>query len=443
MYPEPSSVEKLTQVSLKGSQTRLKSIRKEQRAIGINTPGFTDYYMFGGGGATTSSGARVSENTAMKVNAVWSCVTFIADYVASLPKVTYKYLKPSGKEKAENFYLYDILHEHPNPWQNDYEFVETMTGHVLLWGNAYAEIQRDGAGRVTALWPLRPDRMRIVILPDQLVYFYTVPNGSEQILREVFHLRGMGSDGIIGYSPIQYQRESIGLAFAEEEYRSRFFSNNASPGGVLQHPGRLGKEAADNLRRQWEQAHGGLSNSQRVAVLEEGIQWKQIGMPGKDMEFIEGRKYQKAEIAAMYHVRPYKIGLLEPGTVSYASIEQQAIDTHMETMRPWTIRWEKKFMSLLTPAEQKNYFVKFNTDSVLRGDSKTRAENLRIWRENGIINANEWRDIEDMNVIDGVGGDDYWRPSNYTVVGAEPVQQDLFPAPAPNGAAKPLNGAAH
>jgi HK97 family phage portal protein len=437
MYPEPSTAQRVLSEATKGASKRLKVIK---RNLGVNTPGLADYFLFGGG-RKVASGASVTEGTALRVSTVLACIAYITNSVASLPKITYRRTTGSNKERATNHPLYNVIGSRPNPLQNDFEFCETLQGHALLWGNAYAEIEQDGAGRVKNLWPLRPDRMKIDVTPVGLVYTYITPSGEEVVLRNVMHLRGLGNDGLIGYSPIQLARESIGLAMAEEEYRSRFFGNNASPGGILSHPHTLGKQAMDNLREQWETAHAGLSQAHRVAILEEGMTWQQIGLPAKDLEFIEGRKYQALEICRIFNVRPYKIGIMEPGTVSYASVEQQSIDSYIDTVRPWLCRWERKFNDLFREEDRRDYFVEFLLDAVLRGDSKTRAEVLRIWRDEGIINANEWRALENMNEIPDEGGADYWRPSNFVVVGQE---QLALPNTQPNGVAKPLaNGAAH
>lgn len=412
----------------------------DQRDLGVNTPGWADYFLFGGSNAV-KSGAHVTEEGALRLIAVYSCVSYIADYVASLPKIVYERLE-KGKNRAQNHYLYPLIHDQPNPFQNDYEFVELLTGHVLLWGNAYAEIERNGGGQVTALWPLRPDRMRLQVFKGKVYYYYTVPDGGELQLTDVFHIKGLSPDGISGYSPIRLAREAIGLGFAEEEYRARFFSNNGSPGGVLEFPGQLDDPGYARFKRRWEEAHSGLSNAHRVAILEQGMKWQALGIPAKDMEFIEGRKYQKAEIASLYRIKPYKIGILEPGTVSFASIEQQAIDTHIDTMRPWVIRWEKKITSLLTESEKKRFFVEFLIDAVLRGDTLSRFQAYQVARQNGWMNANEIRALENMNPIPGRKGDEYWRPSNMTDA-SPPEPLDLTPVPMlpANGNGK-MNGAA-
>ena len=197
-----------------------------------------------------------------------------------------------------------------------FEFKQTLTGHLLLWGNAYAEIERDGAGKVEALWPLRPDHMRVQLFHGKIFYYYTTPDGAERQITDVFHLRGLSSDGLMGLSPIQLARETLGLAKALEEYRSRFFANDARPGGILMNPGELGDLAYARLRKAWEESHGGLNNRNRIAILEKGTTWQDVGVPPDDAQFIQGQEYQKSDIAAIFRVPSYKIGLLKPGTVS-------------------------------------------------------------------------------------------------------------------------------
>lgn len=440
MYPEPSTAQKALEQANSGSAKALKLVRKgAKRAL------TWDEVFAGMEGAHTSTGVRVNEEKSLQMVAVYACVSYIADYVASLPRIVYERLS-KGKKRAQTHWLYNLVHDQPNPYMNDYEFVETLTGHVLLWGNAFAEIVRDNSGRVIELWPLRPDRMRIQLFNSKLFYYYATPDGTEQQLtqEQVFHLRGLGSDGIVGYSPIQLHREAIGLAFAEQEWRSRFFSNGANFSGVLQHPGQMSKEAVERLRKQWEQKHSGLSNAHRLAVLEEGATWQQIGPPAKDMEFIEGRKYQKNEIATIYRVKPYKIGILEPGTVSFASIEQQALDTHIDTMRPWVLRWEKRLSHLLSGPERLKFFVEFLFDALLRADSESRARTLQIWRMNGLINADDWLELENRNPLPNNQGKDYWRPTNMAVVGEEEEEPMLTGVSNGNGAPAPdrLNGSA-
>jgi len=422
MYPEPSTAQALTQQAVVGATKRLKTVRKEARDLGVNTPGLTESFMFGERG-----GVHINEHKAMCIAAVYACVSYIADYVASLPKITYE-RTDKGRNRASKHWLYPIVHDDPNPYMNDYEFSETLTGHVLLWGNAYAEIVRNGAGEVVELWPLRPDRVRPFLREEKVFYEVMLPNGGQIVLpfSSIFHLHGLGFDGLVGYSPIKFHCDTMALAISEQQYREAFFKNDARPGGVLTHPATLSEGAQKTLRKQWEETHGGLGNRNRVAILEEGLTWQSVGIPAKDMEFIEGRKYQKSEIASIFRVKPYKLGIMEPGTVSYASIEQQAIDTHFDTMMPWVGRWERKFTRLLNKSERLKYYVEFLFDGVLRADSESRGKTLQVKRQNGVLSANEWRALDNMDKIPH--GDEFWMPSNMMVVGKEP-EEDLLGVP--------------
>jgi HK97 family phage portal protein len=394
---------------------------------------------------------RVTEGNALLISTVYQCVRVIAETVASLPCFLYK-RTASGKDRAEDHAVYRVLHQEPNPFMSPFEFKETLQGHLLLWGNAYAEIEYNGAGRVVNLWPLRPDRMRLEIFNGKLFYYYTTPEGGEQQLTDVFHLRGLSADGLIGYSPIALARESLGLAKASEEYRARFFSNDGRPGGVLMHPGILGDAGYQQLRKRWDEGHQGLSNRHRVAILEEGMKWQDVGVPPDDAQFIEGQEFQKSDIAAIYGVPGYKIGLLKPGTVSFASVEQQNIDFVTDCIRPWLIRWEQRAtLSLLTPTERKVLFAEFNLDALLRGDSAARAAFYQALFNMGVLTINEIREKENLNSI-GTDGDRHYLQLNLAPIdmlddllkaklqppGNSPAAQ--LDAPKLNGA---LNGAAH
>jgi HK97 family phage portal protein len=417
------------------------------RALGINTPGWTEYFAFGGG-HRTASGVRVDEHNALMISTVYQCVRYISDAVGQLPLSVFKHL-PNGKERALDHPLYRILHTAPNPLIPASIFKKTLMAHLLLWGNAYAEIERNKAGAVTALWPLRPDQMRLQIFNDRIYYYYTTPEGREDQLTDVLHLRGLSCDGIKGYSPIELQREKLGLAKGSEEYRARFFANDARPGGAIEHPNRLGDVAYERLKTQWQETHGGLSNAHRVAILEEGMKWSDIGIPPDDAQFIQGEEFTKADIAAIYGVPPYKIGLLKPGTVSFASVEQQAIDSVSDCIQPWVVCWEDCLnLALLTPAEQQIYFAKFNMNALLRGDSESRARFYTQMFNIGVFTQNMILELEDQNTI-GELGDRRYVPLNYVPIDlvdkqfeqkqlAAPTSGDDADAPKialPNGAA--------
>ena len=394
-----------------------------------------------GYGWDTATGVNVTPANALETGAVYACVRVLSESLSSLPLLLYRRQADGGKRRAANHYLYPLLHNAPNSEMTSMEFREVLMGHLLTWGNAYAEIEIDRAGRVQALWPLRPDCMRVVRTAEgELVYIYRLPKPDpitgewEKRLSawQVFHLRGLGSNGIIGYSPVQLQRLGIGLARATEEFGGRFFGNDARPGGVLEHPGKLSDEAHKRLRESWVARHQGLERSHRLAILEEGMKFEQIGLPPEDAQFLETRKFQRSEIAGWFRVPPHKIGDLERAT--FSNIEHQSIEFVTDSLRPWLVRWEQRiFVQLLTAREQGEYFAEFLVDALLRGDIQSRYTAYATARQNGWMSANDVRTLENMNPIPG--GDVYLIPLNMVPAGtAGPaggagVRAGLKPAP--------------
>ena len=355
---------------------------------------------------STSSGKVVNEKTAIQTTAVYACVRVLAEAIASLPLHTYRHTE-DGKEKAMDHPLYHLLHNEPNPEMTSFVFRETLMGHLLLWGNAYAQIIRDGRGNVTALYPSLPDKMTVDRTSTGELYYRYKKEGLDYPLRqeEVLHIPGLGFDGLMGYSPIAMAKNAIGMAIATEEYGARFFANGANPGGVLEHPGVV-KDPA-RIRESWNAVYQGSANAHRVAVLEEGMKFQSIGIPPEQAQFLETRKFQLNEIARIFRVPPHMIGDLERS--SFSNIEQQSLEFVMYTLDPWVVRWEQAIAkALLTESEKKEVFVKFNVNGLLRGDYQSRMAGYAVGRQNGWLSANDIRELEDMNRLpDGSGGDRY------------------------------------
>ncbi len=355
---------------------------------------------------STSSGKVVNERTAIQTTAVYACVRVLAEAIAALPLHTYKYTD-NGKEKALDHNLYHILHNEPNPEMTSFVFRETLMGHLLLYGNAYAQIIRDGRGKVIALYPLLPDKM-IVDRTEKgnLIYQYNKDGLIYQLKsEEVLHIPGLGFDGLVGYSPIAMAKNAIGMAIATEEYGAKFFSNGANPGGVLEHPGVV-KDPA-RIRESWNSVYQGSGNAHKVAVLEEGMKFQSIGIPPEQAQFLETRKFQLNEIARIFRVPPHMIGDLEKS--SFSNIEQQSLEFVMYTLDPWVVRWEQAInRALLSTLEKKEYFVKFNVNGLLRGDYQSRMSGYAVGRQNGWLSADDIRELEDMNKLPiGSGGEKY------------------------------------
>jgi HK97 family phage portal protein len=382
------------------------------------TTGSNYSFFFGG----TTSGKPVNEHTAMQMTAVYSCVRILAEAVAGLPLHLYKYTASGGKEKALSHPLYFLLHDEPNPEMSSFVFRETLMTHLLLWGNAYAQIIRNGKGEVIALYPLMPNRMSVDRDSSGALYYtYTrysdeapTMNGMMVTLRpsDVLHIPGLGFDGLVGYSPIAMAKNAIGMAIACEEYGAKFFANGAAPGGVLEHPGTI--KDPQKVRDSWNAAYQGSSNSHRVAVLEEGMKYQPIGISPEQAQFLETRKFQINEIARIFRVPPHMVGDLEKS--SFSNIEQQSLEFVKYTLDPWVIRWEQAISrALLRPDEKKLYFAKFNVDGLLRGDYVSRMNGYATARQNGWMSANDIRELENLDRIPPeLGGDLYLINGNMT-----------------------------
>jgi len=364
---------------------------------------FLTRFLFGG----TTSGKQVNEQTAMQTTAVYACVRILAEAIASLPLHIYMYTSDGGKERVVDHPLYYLLHDEPNVEMTSFIFRETLMSHLLLWGNAFAQIIRDGGGRVLALYPLLPNKMEVSRSANgELIYAYRRdkeesrenPDGGTVILRrdEVLHIPGLGFDGLVGYSPIAMAKNAVGMALAVEEFGATFFKNGANPGGVLQHPGVI--KDIQRVKDSWNAAYGGSGNAHRVAVLEEGMQFHAIGIPPEQAQFLQTRKFQISEISRIFRVPPHMVGDLEKS--SFSNIEQQSLEFVKYTLDPWVVRWEQAIQqSLILPSEKGSLFVKFNVDGLLRGSYKERMDGYSTGIQNGFFSVNDVRDLEDMNLL--------------------------------------------
>jgi HK97 family phage portal protein len=377
-------------------------------------------YRFFMGGST--SGKNVTERSAMQMTAVYSCVRILAEAVAGLPLHLYRYTDKGGKEKAIDSPLYFLLHDEPNPEMTSFVFRETLMTHLLLWGNAYAQIIRNGKNEVIALYPLMPNRMTVDRDEHgQLYYQYNTSKDDAPTMKgsivnlkptDVLHVPGLGFDGLVGYSPIAMAKNAIGMAIACEEYGAKFFANGATPGGILEHPGTV--KDPSRVRESWNSAFGGSSNANKVAVLEEGMKYTPISISPEQAQFLETRKFQINEIARIFRVPPHMVGDLEKS--SFSNIEQQSLEFVKYTLEPWLVRWEQAMVrSLISPTDKNRYFIKFNVDGLLRGDYQSRMNGYATARQNGWMSANDIRELENLDLIPPeAGGDLYLINGNMT-----------------------------
>ena len=387
------------------------SLFRSRDAPQNSTAGSAYTFFFGG----STSGKAVTERSAMQMTAVYSCVRVLAEAVAGLPLNLYRYTGDGGKEKAINHPLYLLLHDEPNPEMSSFVFRETLMTHLLLWGNAYAQIIRNGKGEVVALYPLMPNKMT-VDRDERGQLYYSYQRSNDEAVRSkdqtvilrpsnVLHIPGLGFDGLVGYSPIAMAKNAIGMAIACEEYGAKFFANGAAPGGVLEHPGTI--KDPQRVRESWQSTFGGSGNANKIAVLEEGMKYTPIGISPEQAQFLETRKFQINEIARIFRVPPHMVGDLEKS--SFSNIEQQSLEFVKYTLEPWVIRWEQSIQrTLLSQEEKAHYFVKFNLEGLLRGDYQSRMNGYATARQNGWMSANDIRELENLDRIPAEEGGDLY-----------------------------------
>jgi HK97 family phage portal protein len=372
----------------------------------------------------------VSEHRAISYTAVFASVTIIADILSSLPLKVYTH--KDGVNKAEpNHPISKLLRRHPKSSRRHtaMEFRHYMTAHVLLWGNAYAQIIRNGGGDPIELVPLHPSRVKPEFdsQKNKLSYRVSVGNEGKAVVLEpenMFHLRGYSTDGIVGKSVIGLFQEAMKLGITTEQYATSFFGNAAMPAGILRfdEDRTLSPEARDRLKKDFSRMYSGARNAGQVAILEEGIQWQQLSLPQQDAQFLEQRKFQVGEIARIFRVPPHLIG--EVGTTSYSSIEAQDLSFAKYTISPWAIRWEQVIERDLLDQDER-YHVKHNLNALVRAEYLTRMRGYAIGRQWGILSANDCRALEELPGI-GEEGDIYLSPLN--MVPAEQVGEQGEPS---------------
>lgn len=390
--------------------------RSEERARTWDDPSFAELF---GGNSKTSSGVIVNDETAMRNNAVYSCVRVLADGAAMLPLKLYRNTRPRGKEEARNHPLWRVLCRKPNPWMTSFVWRQTMAGWRARTGNAYSEKVFAGSGQVAQLWPIASNLVTpFVTDAGELVYDISVPGVArrQRVPRErILHWRGWSPDGVTGYDPITIHRESIAIGLSVEEYQARFFGNGSRPGGVIEVAGTLGDDGRKRLKAGWESAHGGLTQSHRVAVLEQGAKWHQISVNPAEAQMMEAEKWNRRKIAAVFGVPLHRIQDIE--NASYATLEQQDREFMVHSLGPLLESLESEIdTSVISESDQEEYFAEHVMQAVLRGDFAQRTEGyVKMWNI-GAISNDEIRDLENMNPLPNSKGGDYIMPLNVQAI---------------------------
>lgn len=401
--------------TLRGLDARLSryAVDSLKSGIGYPNPGWAPPP----GYVLSTTGAVITEDKANTVAAWFAGVRVIAEDVAVAPLHVYR-RDGRNAEKAVDLPVYRLLHDQPNPEMTSFTFRSVLQSHALTWGNGYAEKELNGSGRTVALWPLRPDRMEVVWEGGRRIYYYTERVGERPIrmpTERIFHLPGLGFDGLQGYSVLRLARETLSAAINLRDYGNRVVNNDARPGTVLTHPNTLSDTARANIKDSWEEANR-RDGPGRTALLEEGITLTTIGFPPEDVQFLETQKWQVSEVARWLRIAPHKIGDLERAT--FSNIEEQNIDHVTSTLRAWFVRWEQQMDKDVL--QDPSLFCEHNLDAALRGKTLERAQANTLKINARAMVPNEWRAQDNQNPLPG---------------GDEPVNTPNNSAPASNATA--------
>lgn len=382
------------------------------------------------GARTSKSGVTVNANTALEVTAVFACIRLISENIASLPFSIYEKTK-EGKRKAIERPDYSVFHDVANPECDSFQFRQAFFANLLLYGKAYAEVVRNGAGQVVQVWNITtpyitPTRNKNT---NELEYIVNAPNKERFLLRkdQVFRVDWFSFDGLNTLKPIQLAQNAIGLGIAAEEFGSAYFKNGANVSGVVEYPDDMDEDAATRFRQGIREAYAGLSNAARLMFLEQGSKFTTVTNSPEDSQMIETRKFQLREIARFYNVPPHMIGDLEQAT--FSNIEQQSLNFVIYSLMPYLVRFEKAYSAqILTASERMTVYGKFSVDGLLRGDYASRMAGYAVARQNGWMSANDIRTLEEMDLIKPEqGGDEYLANGNLRSL------KNLMNAPATTG----------
>lgn len=387
-----------------------------------------DDFWYSDPGTYSATGQRVTADSSLRVATVMACVRIIAEAEACLPMFVFRQLANGGKKKAADHPLFLKFHTRrgmPNRWQTAQEYREMKTAHMVLRGNAYSEIRNFGS-EIDELIPFHPDIVTVEQLENRRLRYQVHDGYDKRTISQdqMFHLRGLSLDGVMGINPIAYARNAIGLAVAAETHGANLFNNGAKPGGVLEHPGKLDEPAARRLRADWESMHAGAANAGRTAVLEGGMKYHEVGMTSEDAQFLESRQFQVIEICRIFRVPPHMVYDLMRAT--FSNIEHQGLEFVQYSLMPWLVRWEAGITKSLI-ADDDTYFAEHVVDGLQRGDTQSRYGSYATARQWGWLSINEIRSLENMNPIED--GDTHLQPLNMEEAGT--------PRPDPEEATEP------
>ena len=376
----------------------------------------------------TAAGVMINEETALQSPTFFAAVTGISRTIAQLPLDVVQRDADGVQHKVKNHPLYRLLVIRPNEWQSRYEYWMVVATNLLMHNVFYAFKNQVANGRILNLHPLTPDSVTPEQRPDmKMEYRVAYKDGTIEVVpgNKIHRILLQSADGINPISPIESLKESLGLEIAAEKFGANMFNNGAIPNMILKHPSTFkDNEVYTRFKETWESANkkGG------TAILEEGMDVEKVQHSANESQFLETRKLNRSVIAGAMNLSPHRVGDLS--RANFSNVENLSLEYVVYSVMPILIAIETAITRDLIPeGQQGSLFVKFNVDGLLRGDTKTRAEALKLMRESGIINANEWRAMEDMNPIEGDAGEIYIRPLNMQSDGEEDSRPETEPNP--------------
>ncbi len=416
-----------------GILARMERRTLENPAIPISSANIVEALHLG---ESSAAGISVTAEKALGLTAFWAGVRIISQTVASLPCEVFE---RQGKvnRRADEHRVDRLLYVRPNPHMTPFTFKEIRMHHLLCWGNAYCEIEYDGANQPIALWPLLPDRTGVEVKNGEKM-FYTHVNGVKVWLAadRVLHVPGLGFDGLRGYNVVKVHRDALGLAMATNQYGSDFFRNSGRPSGMVVHPGSPQKEERKELRESWDHYHTGLGKAQRTAFMWGGMKYEAFSVPPEEAQYLGSREMSIEEVARILNLNPILLQHFSKATTWGSGVAQFLVAFGKFTIAPWCERDEDAMSwDLFKESERGRFYVKYNLNALLRGDPETQAKVNEIKWRNGALNADDWRGQDEENPLPDGMGQKYFVPLN--MLPLDQVLNPPEPAPAPPPAAEP------
>jgi len=410
--------------TLRAMAARLTTERRGETAPRVSTS------------SRTMAGVAVTPDTAVTIAAVWACLRYLSQTVGVLPWHAMKSGAKGAQIQDRNTVDW-LLSKRPNPEWSSFQFRETLTHWALRWGNGYAEIERDQAGRPFALWPLHPERCALCRDPETGELYGDIDGGKVEIpYRDLFHIRGFG-EGVVGVNVINYASQSLGWAKAAQLFGAQFFGNGANPSGVVINKKGLSPAGLKRQKAEFDELYKGIGKAHTTVHVDNDADYKRIGLNAEETQLLELHQYLVEEVCRWFGVPPHKVMHLLRAT--FSNIEHQAIEVVIDSVSPWVKRFEDEAdYKLFGVNNRQKLYTKMNMRALMRGDSKTRGEYYKLMREVGAYSANRILELEDENTI-GNAGDKHTMQQSYTTLEKIGTEAPKPAVPAAPPAADPAD----